>query len=248
MTTENVKALVGDSFGSQALPVAMDDLTTLGGRLRYARRAAHLTQDDVADDLGIKRPSVSLWETGDAKPEPGRFPRLAELYATTVDWLMTGRGEPPAKRAKVERRQETESIPEQRLAGFKNLPVYAAAMGGEGHIIVTFDAIDFVRRPAPLENVKNGYGILVVGRSMVPKYYPGDIALVHPFLQPEPEKGVVLYHTPPIGEAEAMIKLFVAELPTKWRLKQLSPKEEEFEVDKIDWPIIHRIVGSYDRR
>lgn len=52
----------------------------LPSRLRAARRAAGLTQEDVARELGVHVQSVSNWERGLNAPEEARLARLAELF------------------------------------------------------------------------------------------------------------------------------------------------------------------------
>ncbi|RDE08433.1 helix-turn-helix transcriptional regulator [Pelagibacterium lacus] len=128
------------------------------------------------------------------------------------------------------------------------MPVYAAAMGGEGHIIVTFDEIDRVKRPAELENVKGGYGLLIKGDSMVPAFDEGDMALVNPHLPPARDKNVILYHTPPDGaEAEAMVKRLLNWTDKEWTLRQYNPPMD-FKEFRQEWPVCHRVVGRYDGR
>lgn len=61
-------------------------------RIRDARRKARLTQKEVADALGIKKQSVSGWETGKAEPSPDSLDQLTELLGVTRSWLL-GRGE-----------------------------------------------------------------------------------------------------------------------------------------------------------
>jgi phage repressor protein C with HTH and peptisase S24 domain len=139
------------------------------------------------------------------------------------------------------------AIPRASLVGPKDLPVFAAARGGKGHLLVNFEPIEYVKRPHMLDGVPQGYGILVTGDSMEPRYNAGDILLVHPHLRPLQGKGLVLYDAPPGGEAEAMVKVFLRESHGDWHLRQYNPAED-FAVKKADWPIVHRIVGLYDGR
>lgn len=61
----------------------------LGGRLADARDYRHLSQDDVADLLGVSRVMVSHWERGERRPSEQILDRLATIYgmplATLVD-------------------------------------------------------------------------------------------------------------------------------------------------------------------
>jgi transcriptional regulator with XRE-family HTH domain len=66
-----------------------------GQRIRTARDAAGLTQKQVADHFGIKRPTVTQWEAGPHRPDQDRFPALAALLGITLDWLMTEVGDRP---------------------------------------------------------------------------------------------------------------------------------------------------------
>lgn len=137
--------------------------------------------------------------------------------------------------------------PGNELVGHRDFPVFAAAKGGDGHVIVTFEAIEYVKRPAVLEGVRDAYGILLTGESMIPAYWPGDMALVHPHLQPSRDTDVVLFHLPPANEAEAIIKRLVSFNDRDWHLRQYNPAQE-FSESRVDWSICHRVVGKYNAR
>lgn len=228
--------------------MAVQSIDTLGERIRYAREAAKLTQLQVATHFGISRVSVTQWESSTTKPDIERVAALADLLSTNVDWLLERKGHPPLAAPNVST-PPTKLIPGKELVGQKDMPVYAAAMGGDGHLIVTFDAIDYFKRPAVLQNVKGGYGILVKGDSMVPAYREGDTALVNPHLPPSRDTDVVLYHNPPKerGEAQAIIKRLVGMNDRDWKLEQYRPARE-FTESRIDWAVCHRVVGKYNAR
>lgn len=63
----------------------------IGDLLREARKAAGLTQQQVADHFSITKTSVSEWETNKGRPSMERMPQLARLYKTSLQHLM---GEP----------------------------------------------------------------------------------------------------------------------------------------------------------
>lgn len=62
----------------------------LGVRLRRARDYVGLSQDDVASVLGLSRPAITLIESGVRKVEAIELSKLATLYGTTVESLLTG--------------------------------------------------------------------------------------------------------------------------------------------------------------
>ena len=236
--------------GNYNAGMSVQSIDTLGERIRYAREAAKLTQADVARHFEISRVSVTQWESNTTKPDLDRIGELASLLNTTVEWLLKKEGFPPMAVDKpVKGSKSTIIIPGKDLVGEKDMPVYAAAMGGDGHLIVTFDPIDYYKRPAVLQNVRGGYGILVKGDSMVPAYREGDTALVNPHLPPARDTDVVLYHTPPKerGEAQAIIKRLAGMNDRDWKLEQYRPAKE-FTESRVDWPICHRVVGKYNAR
>ena len=127
------------------------------------------------------------------------------------------------------------------------IPVYSAARGGAGHVIIDHTPIEDAVPPEELLHVRGAYGILIVGESMVPAYKPGDIAWINPHKHPERETDVVLYHVPPNGEAEAIIKTLVSFSDREWKLRQYQPALD-FSESRIDWPVCHRIVGKKNVR
>ncbi|WP_132412547.1 S24 family peptidase [Neorhizobium sp. S3-V5DH] len=137
--------------------------------------------------------------------------------------------------------------PGSELVGARDFPIFAAAQGGEGHVIITFDPVEMVKRPAILEGVRDAYGVLLTGSSMEPAYWPGDMALVHPHLPPARDSDVVLFHVPPHNEAEAIIKRLTSFNDSEWRLKQYNPAME-FTESRVEWSICHRVVGKYNAR
>lgn len=62
---------------------------TFGEKLNYLRKNAGLTQDDVAQHLGISPQAVSKWENDLSCPDIMLLPEIAKLYGKTVDALLS---------------------------------------------------------------------------------------------------------------------------------------------------------------
>ena len=62
----------------------------LNERLKNLRLAKGLTLQQVGDALGISKVSVSTWESGKTNPDRKRLEKLADLYSTTIQYLVTG--------------------------------------------------------------------------------------------------------------------------------------------------------------
>jgi phage repressor protein C with HTH and peptisase S24 domain len=127
------------------------------------------------------------------------------------------------------------------------VPIFSAAQGGKGHIIIDTNPIEEARPPDEILRVRDAYGILIVGESMVPAYRPGDVAWVNPHKPIERDTDVVLYHVAPHGEAEAIIKALIGFSDREWKLRQYQPARDFIE-SRIDWPVCHRIVGKRNAR
>ncbi len=64
----------------------------MGARLQAARRARGLTQQAVADHMGLARTTVVSLEKGERGPQPEELIRFASLYGKSVHDLL----QPPA--------------------------------------------------------------------------------------------------------------------------------------------------------
>lgn len=64
-------------------------------RIRLARRRVGLSQQKLADLVGVKRSAVANWEGSGKKVSPtsGNLERLTCLLQVGHEWLATGRGE-----------------------------------------------------------------------------------------------------------------------------------------------------------
>lgn len=62
----------------------------LGERLYEMRKAKGLSQENVADILGVTRQTVSKWETNQTTPDFDKILPLCKLYEITTDELLTG--------------------------------------------------------------------------------------------------------------------------------------------------------------
>lgn len=91
---------------------------TLCEKLTQARKAAGLTQADVAAKLNVSRQAVSRWESGQSKPSTERLLALGVLYGVSIDQLLnTGNVEVPAAKtvsAPPEVASREAVIPEKR--------------------------------------------------------------------------------------------------------------------------------------
>lgn len=61
---------------------------TLGEKLVRARKEKNITQEQLADYLGVSRQSVSKWESDIAYPETEKLVRMSTLFECSLDYLL----------------------------------------------------------------------------------------------------------------------------------------------------------------
>ena len=61
---------------------------SLGSSLYYAGKKSGLTQEAVAEKLGVSRQTISKWETNETLPDIRQSKGLAMLYHMTLDELI----------------------------------------------------------------------------------------------------------------------------------------------------------------
>ncbi|GEM_PF-3133905 len=61
---------------------------SLGERIKEQRKKSGLSQERVAELVGVSRQSVTKWESGQSAPSTENLFKLAEIFGTTVDMLL----------------------------------------------------------------------------------------------------------------------------------------------------------------
>ncbi len=65
---------------------------TIGNRISRLRKAKAMSQETLAEHLGVSSQAVSKWENDQSCPDIALLPQLAKLLGMTVDELLTGNG------------------------------------------------------------------------------------------------------------------------------------------------------------
>ncbi len=69
-----------------------DDVATFGDRLEAARKAAGLTQRELAGRLGVRDTTLAAWEADRQEPRGNRTQMIAGMLNVSLMWLLTGHG------------------------------------------------------------------------------------------------------------------------------------------------------------
>ncbi len=78
---ENIAIIVVQTLGGKSM--------NLGNNLFDARKKSGLSQEEVAEKLGVSRQTISKWETDETLPDIRQAKRLALLYGLSLDELIS---------------------------------------------------------------------------------------------------------------------------------------------------------------
>ena len=136
----------------------------------YALRRLHrLTQEAVAEKIGVSRQAVAKWEAGETTPDIANCAALAELYGVTLDALVTfqpplpGLPAPPKGKhlfgAAVLDEQGRITLPEKARQVFGLAPGDTLmVLGDEGQGLALVKEDDLLRLLAALRPADEGGG------------------------------------------------------------------------------------------
>lgn len=136
---------------------------TLAEKLLSLRMEKGLSQEDLAEQIGVSRQSVSKWETGQSVPDLDKIIKLADLFGVTVDELVREgeRPRPPEPKVMyVERERRPERTTAQTIG-------IVFEIVGVGMIAVGFTMLGF---------------LFLIGVALVITGLPLLLAKKHPFL------------------------------------------------------------------
>ena len=137
--------------------------TTLGQRIAALRRQKELTQEALAEALGVSAQAVSKWENGVSCPDIMLLPQLAKMLEVTVDALLSGEQEPETRLIPAaERKSFNDLILKMRVDSSDgnrvriNLPMPLVKLGLESGKTVQINGMGNVDMEQILQLVESG--------------------------------------------------------------------------------------------
>lgn len=121
-----------------------------------------MKQADLAKQLNVRQNTVSTWETGRSEPDFATLQKMAEIFDTTIDYILGN---------------SNERVP-QRTTGVAKIPVLGSIPAGIPLEAIE-DIVDWEEIPqAMCAGGKEYFALKVKGDSMWPDYLEGDIVIV----------------------------------------------------------------------
>lgn len=95
------------------------DTVKMGKFLAGLRKEQGLTQQQLAEELGVTDKTVSRWETGAYLPPVDMLQCLAEKYGITVDQLLNGSSNDHAEKKTAALPRESSFTPPERMQYYR---------------------------------------------------------------------------------------------------------------------------------
>lgn len=185
-------------------------------KLKSLRKERKITQEKLAAIIGVERSTVGKWESTNIVPPGETLIALANLFNTTVDYLLDNK--------QVSQSNNTSPI---------RIKVYGKVPAG-----IPFEAIEDVIdwEEIPVEWTKDGseyIALKIKGNSMYPKYIDGDIIIIKIQQNCESGQDAVVY----VNGNEATLKRLIKNSNGTITLQALNPEHETKTYGPNDVPI-----------
>ena len=82
---------------------------SIADRILTLRKSKGMSQEQLAEAMGVSRQAVSKWESEQASPDPEKIIAMSEIFGVTTDYLL--KGIEPEKEA-----EKTEEKPDEKKA------------------------------------------------------------------------------------------------------------------------------------
>ena len=212
-------------------------METLGTRLKALRKTKKITQQQLADAIGVSKTSVIYWEKDDNLPKHESLMALSKALSVTPDFLLSGKSS-----GDLDANISTPFPISGRL-----VPVISWVQAG------TWTTVEAVPAGTQFEEWlppnpkcgKHGYGLEVSGESMLPDFRPSDKIYVNPDFQVSDLKTGDLVIVSCEGDKAATFKKLIVETDNMY-LQPLNPEWSEKAIALEDGcKLVGKVVGLY---
>ena len=132
----------------------------IANRLYEYRKKMGLTQEELAEKIGVSRQAVSKWERSEASPDMENLIELANIYGVTVDELLKGKEETASGAASPEGEKEEQPASDEG--------VHVHAQSGSDKVDIGFKGIHINSKDGTKVSIdKNGVFVSENGEEKV---------------------------------------------------------------------------------
>ena len=136
-------------------------MMSIGEVLKQARSESGLSQEDIAEKVGVSRQTVSSWENGKSYPDIASVIALSDTYGVSLDSLMKG----DAKM--IEHLEKSTNVTKSNKQKAASIIAFGIAIIGIALVIIAFggDYGDFVDLPSWVAILIPLVAVLTITRS-----------------------------------------------------------------------------------
>ena len=210
-------------------------------RLAIAAKATDGGIQGLASAIGVHRNTISRWISGKTDPNSKQLELVANASGKDLHWLLTGKedGEDSHRGNQAGSKHGNT----RRFRADELIPIYGTAAGAlAGSISITSEVVEWTTRPIGLENITEAYALIVVGQSMVPRFFPDDVIFVNPNKAPHKGDVVIIQTQNHDGDAiVSYIKELVRSTNQKLIVCQYKP-EATISYENFTVKSVHRVM------
>lgn len=89
--------------------------TSIGRRVAEARERRHLSQAQLAEEVGVRQQTVAAWETGRNIPPTEKLGRLSAALGLSIDYLVLGEEGQGGELERIQRLRHALDVIEEAL-------------------------------------------------------------------------------------------------------------------------------------
>ena len=129
-------------------------------RIRQLRQELDMKQSELAAKMKVRQTTISNWETDRTEPDTASLQKMAEIFDTTIDYILGN---------SLSRKGSTRK-------GIR-IPVFGAVAAGIP-IEAIEDIVDYEEIEPELAATGEYFGLRIKGSSMEPRICEGDVVIV----------------------------------------------------------------------
>ncbi|TWD54521.1 phage repressor protein C with HTH and peptisase S24 domain [Agrobacterium vitis] len=246
---EKIPHCQGNIYPVQEFPKADDNgpmKNPVHERIKQRIKELGLNPGKVSAAMGRDRSYLRMMlKNPNSSPRGENIDKIAAVLQVSTEWLL--RGDHSISDDEIARKTAAVSALPPTSEWPKTIPVLGTAAGSlaRGAFQLAGGVIEHVRCPPGLMGKRDIYGLYVVGQSMEPQYFAGDLILINPHRPYKAGDNVVVQtQNSEHADIEASVGIFVRETEKMLLIGKRNPPGAQVELPRETVKSVHRVVTN----